>query len=80
MDRLGGLAYKNGKSLLVYKDEVQIPPLGMVDDIIVMAMCGINSIKTNSIINSFVESKKLKFGESKCKKYMWKRIMLYVRT
>ena len=37
----------------------------MVDDLIAAAKCGTDSIKTNAIITTFVESKKLSFGALK---------------
>ena len=47
---------------------VSIPPLGMVDDELTIAECGANANITNAIMNSFTESKKLKFGRKKCNK------------
>ena len=38
----------------------------MIDDIASFALSGPDAIKTNAIINSKIESKKLKFGPSKC--------------
>ena len=58
-----------GKALYVYKDTVQIPPLGMIDDIVAATECDsetCESVKTNSVINKFIESKKLQFGPEKC--------------
>lgn len=66
IDKLGKLAYRSGKSLLTYKNTVKIPPLGMVDDILSVTQCGIECVKSNAIINSFVESKKLEFADGKC--------------
>ena len=54
------------KGLFLYKNCVYIPPLGMCDDIASISLCGIDSIKTNAIINAKIESKKLEFGASKC--------------
>ena len=68
MDKLGQLAYKTGKTLYRYKRQVSIPPLGMIDDILAVSECGTNSVKTNAIINSFIDSKKLKLSDKKCKK------------
>ena len=39
----------------------------MVDDIEDIQTCGVNYIKSNTIVNSFIESKKLTFGTKKCK-------------
>ena len=55
MSKLGDLAYKTGKSMLTYKDTVQVPPLGMIDDLCVMSKCGLESLEANSMTNSFIE-------------------------
>ena len=68
MDKLGKLAYRSGKPLLKYKNMVYIPPLGMIDDVIAMDKCGKDSIRSNSIISAFVDSKKQSFGIKKCHK------------
>ena len=47
MDKLGELAYKTGKTLYTYNKEVQIPPLGMIDDILAVAECGTNYVVMN---------------------------------
>ena len=51
-----------------YKDEVDIPPLGMLDDLICVSECGIQTSMMNSYINVKTNSKKLQFGVEKCKK------------
>ena len=38
----------------------------MCDDVVSVARCGLDSIKTNAIIDSKIESKKLEFGPTKC--------------
>ena len=38
----------------------------MIDDIVSFALSGSDAIKTNSIINAKIESKKLEFGSTKC--------------
>ena len=68
MDKLGARAYRSGSPLLLYKDTVQVPPLGMIDDLLVMDLCSSSGIITNSVVNSFVESKRLSFGIKKCHK------------
>ena len=52
----------------MYKGEVEIPPLGMVDDLICVSECGVQTAMLNSYINFQTNSKKLQFGVSKCKK------------
>ena len=68
MDKIGRKAYMTGTSLYSYKDLVAIPPLGMVDDEITMSKCSVESTKTNSFMNNFVEMKKLEFSDKKCHK------------
>ena len=53
--------------IYTYKDEVEIPPIGYVDDVLTVAKCGNSSVINNSIANAFTESKKLKYGVDKCK-------------
>merc|ERR1712105_175028 len=38
----------------------------MVDDCLSVSKCGNKSVQSNTIINSFIESKKLTFGPKKC--------------
>ena len=66
MDTLGQDCYSYKEGLFLYKNAVYVPPLGMIDDIISFALSGPNAIKTNSIINAKIESKKLEFGANKC--------------
>ena len=40
----------------------------MIDDLCGIAKCNWESVITNSVINSFVESKQLEFGDEKCHK------------
>ena len=47
---------------------MDIPPLGMVDDLVCIAECGPKTAIVNSYINQKTSSKKLQFGASKCKK------------
>ena len=65
MDNLPRTAYDEGKLLYKYKDSIEVPPLGMVDDMITMSKCGNDSLVTNTIVNSFTESKKLNLSENK---------------
>ena len=52
--------------LYLYKNVIPIPPLGMVDDQINLANCGVDSTVAASHINSMTNIKKLQFGPSKC--------------
>ena len=66
IDTLVRECYTSGEGLFLYKNAVYVPPLGMIDDIASFALSGPNSIKTNSITNAKIESKKLEFGSNKC--------------
>ena len=68
MDKIGKNAYLSKNAIYTYKGSVEIPPLGMVDDELIISECGNDSVMTNSVINTFIESKKLRFAESKCHK------------
>ena len=64
---MGKNAYENKVPIYSYKNGVEIPPIGYVDDVLTMAKCGNSSVINNAIVNSFTESKKLKYGWGKCK-------------
>ena len=66
IDTLGRDCYRDMEGLFLYKNMVYVPPLGMIDDICSFAECGMESLKTNAIVNAKIESKKLEFGASKC--------------
>ena len=66
MDKLGKLEYSNEDLLYKYKGEVEIPTLGMVDDLLSIRKCSMESVKANAVINGFIESKKLTLSKSKC--------------
>jgi hypothetical protein len=52
----------------MYKGEVEIPPLGMVDDLLCISECGYKTTMMNSYMKVKTNSKKLQFGVEKCKK------------
>ena len=66
MDKLGKLFYKNDNLLYQYKGVVGTPSLGMVDNILCIQKCSEKSMEVNSVINAFIESKKLNLSSSKC--------------
>ena len=66
MDKLGKLVYNNDNLLYKYKGVVDVPSLGMVDDILAVQKCSEKSVEINSVINAFIESKKLKLSDEKC--------------
>ena len=66
MDKVGKHIYENEDLIYKYKNVVEIPSLGMVDDMLTIQKCSEKSVKMNSVINAFIESKKLKLSETKC--------------
>ena len=68
VDTIGQECLDDNKYTYMYKGMVEIPPLGMVDDLICVSECGFQSAMMNSYINFKTNSKKLQFGISKCKK------------
>ena len=68
VDMFGKECMKEQKYTYLYKGEIEIPPLSMVDDIICISECGYKSAMVNSYIQCKTSSKKLQFGATKCKK------------
>ena len=71
LDTLGRDCLKDsGEQCVVYKykNAVEIPPLGMMDDVLTVNKCGLKSIEMNAIINAKIEGKKLSLNEEKCHK------------
>ena len=66
MDKLAKIFYSDSKLLYKYKGEVDVPILGMVDDVLNVATCSEQAVLSNSTINSFIEHNKLKLAPSKC--------------
>ena len=65
MDKLGQIKYENEELCYKYKGTVPIPVLQMVDDIVDVQVCGVRSVETNSVINAFIEGKKLRLSHGK---------------
>ena len=65
MDKLGQIKYDNPELLYKYKNSVGIPALEMVDNILDIQKCGIDSVKSNQVVNTFIENKKLELGPDK---------------
>ena len=68
MDKLAKIFYKDKNLLYRYKGEVEVPVLGMVDDVLCVTKCSNSSVTTISTINSFMELNKLKLAAKKCAK------------
>ena len=68
VDTFGKECLEDTKYNYMYKNEVEIPPLGMVDDLLCISECGFKTTMLNTYMNVKTSSKKLQFGETKCKK------------
>ena len=68
VDQFGKECLTEDKYTYMYKGEVMIPPLSMVDDVVCISECGYKSVMMNSYIQCKTSSKKLQFGSIKCKK------------
>ena len=65
IDNIGKEAIESGDHLYLYKGEVGIPPLGMIDDVLDISECGVDSVIDNAYINSQIEMNKLEFNKKK---------------
>ena len=74
IDKLGRQCTQGRKYQYKYKDKVDTVLLAMIDDLLGIAPCGLESIALNTFINVQIEMKKLRFhttgpeGKSKCHK------------
>ena len=68
MDKLGKLVYENPHIAYKYRGKVVVPPLQMIDDVLTVSKCGSTSVAMNSVVNSFMFSKKLRLNKLKCAK------------
>ena len=75
VDTIGKSVWNSHKPCYENKNFVRILPLAMVDDILAVCRCGIDSLSMNTLINSKIELKKLKFHTpDKARKSMCHRI------
>ena len=74
IDKLGRICTQRRDYVYKYKDKVNIIALAMVDDLLGIAPCGLESLAMNTFINVQIEMKKLRFhtpgpdGKTKCHK------------
>ena len=68
VDMFGKECLEENKYLYKYKGVLDIPPLGMVDDLLCVSVCGHQTSMMNAFINHKTHSRKLQFGPDKCKK------------
>ena len=65
MDKLGKMMYDDKKLLYTYKG-TEVPCLQKVDDILTITKCDATAITMNTVVNTFIETKKLKLTHKKC--------------
>ena len=66
MDKQGKEVYADLGLVYKFRGKVQVPPLEMVDDVILASKCGSTTVTHNACINSFMERKKLSLSADKC--------------
>ena len=66
IDTLGKECLESGEGLYSYKECVNIPPLAMIDDILAVSKCSVETVKVNALIQSKVMHKNLQLGTDKC--------------
>ena len=66
MDKLGSQAYGDPNLVYKYRGEVNVPPLQMVDYVIMESKCGNQVVTSNSTVSTFMKLKKLDLSETKC--------------
>ena len=52
VDSFGKECLEQEKYLYQYRNEVGVPPLAMIDDLVCPSVCGVNSVIMNSYINA----------------------------
>ena len=74
IDKIGRECTQKREHIYKYKDKISIITLAMIDDLLGIAPCGLESLALNTFINTQIEMKKLKFhtpgpeGRTKCHK------------
>ena len=53
------------ETLYKFKGFLKIPPLALIDDLLTINTCGINSVKMNGLVQSKVDSRRLELGNTK---------------
>ena len=66
IDTLGKeMLAEESDNLYKYKGYVRIPPMALIDNILTITSCGIDSIKMNAAVQSKVNNKRLEHGKTK---------------
>ena len=58
------------EQLYLYKDSVLLPPLGMVDDQLCIANCGLDSVLANAHLNCLTNIKSLLLDQRNASRFM----------
>lgn len=66
IDKLAKIFYQDKMILYRYKGEVEVPVLGMVDDVLAVNKCSNPAVMSNATVNKFMELNKLKLSCTKC--------------
>ena len=66
IDSIGKDCITENRGIYKYKNCTTIPPLSMVDDVITVSSCGVDSITINAVVQAKVECKQLELGPQKC--------------
>ena len=66
MDGIGRESLEPELEPFMYKGEIEIPALGMVDDLLTISESGYKTTRLNSFINAKIAIKKLQLGPQKC--------------
>ena len=67
-DKIGKKALQKNEHIYMYRNEIPVGPLTMVDDILSITKCGMESVMANAFINSQIEQNKLTLNTEKCHK------------
>ena len=68
VDKIGKKCIDGKQYLYYYRGEVGLPPLGLVDDLVAIAECGVKAVEMIAFLNVQTNIKKLRFGTDKCYK------------
>ena len=70
MDKLAKMFYNDKSMLFKYKGDIEIPVLGMLDDLLNVAKCSNQVVTTTATINSFMELNKLKLAHKSVPRFI----------
>ena len=57
---------ERSSNLYRYMNCITIPPMAMIDDVITITECGLNSLTINAAVESKINSKRLVLSQEKC--------------